>query len=413
MNAATGFRRSPLRRQATAAPQGRRYSGWIVAGMAVVALATSGRALAIGLGNVSGEAVLGQPLRVEIPLLGVAGERPAAECFRVRPPQTATEPGYAPKSARVAVVGERGSARLVVSTAAPVREPVVEFGIAVACGFDLTRDYLLLSSPPARVPAIVVPAPVPVSPPVAAASSQPKAPPAVAGTSLRIAGDTTLVELARRNYPLQPKAREKYVRMMRDANPELAVDGVVPAGAQLTVPPGLPLRRESRHRPRAEAAKPLAPARDVLRLGVAPERSPAELLAEAERLAAVLLQQQRMENELVDNLTRLEKAFADLKQHYVSVEERMVRIEAERVAEKAAAKSGSVGLLELLLAVLAGGALGGVGLHAYNRLRPLPDPATQAYDAPTVAAYLGSVPEVVGMSKRRPEKSSLTFTGGR
>lgn len=379
--------------------------------MAVGALTMAGHALAIGLGNASGEAVLGQPLRVEIPLLGVAGERPAAECFRVRPPQTATEPGYALKSARVAVVGERESARLVVSTAVPVREPVVEFGIAVACGFDLTRDYLLLSSPPARVPAVVAP-PVPISPPVAAAAVQPKAPPG-AGTPLRIAADTTLVELARRNYPLQPKAREKYVRMMRDANPEFAVGDVVPAGAQLTVPAGLPLRRESRHRPRAKAAGPLEPARDVLRLGVAPERSPAELLAEAERLAAVLLQQQRMENELVDNLTRLEKAFEDLKRHYVSVEERMVRIEAERVAEKAAAKSDSVGLLELLLAVLAGGALGGVGLHTYNRMRPLPDPATRAYDAPTVAAYLGSVPEVVGIPTRRSEKSSLTFTGGR
>jgi hypothetical protein len=172
----------------------------------------------------------------------------------------------------------------------------------------------------------------------------------------------------------------------------------------------LPLRRESRHRPRAEAAKPLEPARDVLRLGVSAERSPAELLAEAERLAALLVQQTRMENELVDNLTRLEKAFDDLKQHYVSVEERMARIEAERLAEKAAPPH-SVGMIELLLAVLAGGALGGLGLHAYNRLRPLPDPATQAYDAPTVAAYLGSVPEV--MPNRRSDRSSLTFTEGR
>lgn len=381
--------------------------------MAVGALATAGHSLAIGLGNASGEAVLGQPLRVEIPLLGVAGERPAATCFQVRPPQVATEPGYALKSARVEVVGERAGARLVVSTAAPLREPVVEFGIAVACGFDLTRDYLLLSSPPEKVPAAAAAAPATVSAPVAAASPQPQARSAAAGTPQRVAADTTLVELARRHYPLQPKAREKYIRMMREANPDVAGDGVVPAGMQLTAPPGLPLRRESRHRPRAEAAKPLAPTRDVLRLGVAPERSPAELLAEAERLAAVLLQQQRVENELVDNLTRLEKAFTDLKQHYVSVEERMVRVEAERAAEKASARSGPVGLLELLLAVMAGGALGGVGLHAYNRWRPLPDPATQAYDAPTVAAYLGSVPEVVSMPKRRAEKSSLTFTAGR
>lgn len=412
LNAATGFRRPAVRRQ-TAAPDGRRYSPWIVAGFTVVALAAAGRVSAIGLGSASAEAVLGQPLRVEIPLLGVTGERPAAACFQVRPPQVATEPGYALRSARVEVVGERAGARLVVSTVAPLREPVVEFGIAVACGFDLTRDYLLLSSPPERLPPAAAAAPATVSPPVTAASPQrPAAPAAAAGTRLRVAADTTLVELARRQYPLQPKAREKYIRMMREANPEL-VDGVVPADVQLAVPPGLPLRRESRYRPRAEAEAAKPAARDVLRLGVAPERSSAELLAEAERLTAVLLQQQRMENELVDNLARLEKAFTDLKQHYVSVEERMARIEAERAAEMAAAKSGPVGLLELLLAVLAGGALGGLGLHLYNRLRPLPDSATQAYDAPTVAAYLGSVPEVVDMPERRAEKSSLTFTAGR
>lgn len=410
LNAASEVRRPAGQRQ-TAARHGRRYSSWIVAGFMVVALAAAGRVSAIGLGSASAEAVLGQPLRVEIPLLGVTGERPAAACFQVRPPQVATEPGYALRAARVEVVGERAGARLVVSTAAPLREPVVEFGIAVACGFDLTRDYLLLSSPPERLPPAAAAAPATVSPPVTAAPPQrPAAPAAAAGTRLRVAADTTLVELARRHYPLQPKAREKYIRMMREANPEL-VDGVVPADVQLAVPPGLPLRRESRYRPRAEAAKPAA--RDVLRLGVAPERSPAELLAEAERLAGVLLQQQRMENELVDNLARLEKAFTDLKQHYVSVEERMARIEAERAAEKAATKSGPVGLLELLLAVLAGGALGGLGLHSYNRRRPLPDSATQAYDAPTVAAYLGSVPEVVDMPERRAEKSSLTFTAGR
>jgi hypothetical protein len=152
LNAAPRFCRPRLRQQTAAFPRGWRFTWWMAVCVAVGSLTATEHALAIGLGSVSGQAVLGQPLHIEIPLLGTSGERPAAECFRVRPPQVATEPGYALKSARIEVVG-KGGARLVVTTAAPVREPVIEFGITVACGFDLTKDYLLLSSPPARVPA--------------------------------------------------------------------------------------------------------------------------------------------------------------------------------------------------------------------------------------------------------------------
>lgn len=403
------------------------------------ALLFAGNAFGLGLGGAVGQVILGQPLRVEIPLLGTEAGLPAAECFRVRPPQVETEPGYVVKGARVEVTGERGRARLVVIAAPPVREPVVEFAVTVACGFDLTRDFLLLSSLP---PKVLVPEAV--SPPTAAPAvapriavppvepAKPASPQATAGTapSLRIDADTTLEALAQRHYPLQPKAREKYMRMMGEANAGVEPGTIIATGTQLRIPAGLPVRREGPYRP--EAAKPVpaplvalpaaapvkraagAPSKDVLRLGVAPERSNAELLVEAERLTAALMEQARVEDEIAANLTRLEGAFTELKQHYLAVEDRLAHIEAERQAEKAAAKSHSVGFIELLLAVLAGGALGGFGLHLYNRKRALPDTATDRFDAPTVAAYLGSEPPTVAhMPSPKAERPSLSFTEGK
>lgn len=433
------LRRPALRRPGTASPYGRRFSAWLVAGLAAVGLATAGPALAIGLGNPSGAVVLGQPLRIEIPLLGAGGELPASDCFRIRPAQVQTGAGYALKAARIEVVGASGQARLLVSTTAPLREPVIEFGITVSCGFDLTKDYVLLGSPPVIAPVAAAPA-LPVVPATAAAVAAPPSKAPSAATTLEpsspVASDTTLATLAQRNYPLQPKAREKYVRMMRAANPELDAATPIGAGTQLSIPAGLPLRRIGPYRPEAKAATPAPaavarptvadkvapprietlPARDVLRLGVAPSRSPAELLAEAERLAEVLVQQTQMQDEIAESLTRLEGTFNGLKQHYVSMEARLASIEAERLAEKAAAKSRSQvnGLAELLLAVLAGGALGGLGLHAYKKRRQ-PAPVALSYDVPTVAAYFGSQPAkptVDKMPSRAVEKSSLSFTEG-
>lgn len=430
----------PLR---MAFPHGRRLSFSLAAALAALGLTMAAPALAIGLGNPSGAVVLGQPLRIEIPLLGAVGELPASDCFRVRPAQVPTGAGYALKAARIEVVGASGQARLLVSTTAPLREPVIEFGITVSCGFDLTKDYVLLGSPPMMAPVAAAPA-LPAVPATAAAVAAPPSKVPSAATTLepssQVVSDTTLAALAQRNYPLQPKAREKYVRMMSEANPELDAATPIGAGTQLSIPAGLPLRRIGPYRPEAKAGTPAAapapaavarstaadgvappriaalPARDVLRLGVAPSRSPAELLAEAERLAEVLVQQTQMQDEIAESLTRLEGTFNGLKQHYVSMEARLASIEAERLAEKAAAKSRSQvnGLAELLLAVLAGGALGGLGLHAYKKRRQ-PAPVALHYDVPAVAAYFDSQPvkpAVEKMPSRAVEKSSLSFTEG-
>jgi hypothetical protein len=362
-----------------------------------VALAMGGSALALGLGNVAGQPVLGQALLLEIPLLGTDEGVPALECFRIRPPSAEIESGFVLRNAQIQIQTERNQARLILTSASAVREPVIEFSLAVGCGFGLSKDYLLLTAEPSQItlpsqPA--KPATLPTSEPPAVKTDAVKPQKAEAlavstTTTLRPVADVTLEKLARQRYPLQPKAREKFIRMMRQANPDLANLGdLIAAGSELHIPPGLPLRRENGNKPESKAAtelnpaagqpapttraavlKPAKPNRDMLVLGHSGQKSAAELLSEAERLTILLVEQTNAQTAAAEKLTQLEDRFKDLQKHAQLLENRIQAIEVARQAEKLAPKPASFDFFELLLAILAGGALGGLSLYFYSRIQ--------------------------------------------
>lgn len=367
-------------------------------------LAATGSALALGLGNVSGQPILGQPLLIEIPLLGTDEGIPPLECFRIRPPSAEIESAFVLRSAQLQIQGERNHAKLILTSASALREPVIEFGLTVGCGFALSKDYLLLTAEPSKIalPSQPITLPVLVSEESPGKLTDiPKPPkPVLPATStdkrLRVEGDATLTKLARQRYPLQPKAREKFIRMMTQANPgQIQADGLIAAGSELQVPPGLPVRRLGAYRPQpklaaatdqpvtqpappassqtASAKKPAAtsakPHHDLLVLGAPGQRNAAELLAEAERLTTILIEQTTAQNAAVEKITQLEDTLNALKKNIYGLENRLNAIEAERQAEKLAPKPVSLDFVELLLAVLAGGAIGGLTLHFYNRIQ--------------------------------------------
>lgn len=371
-------------------------------------LTTTSCALALGLGNVSGQPILGQSLLIEIPLLGTDEGIPPLECFRIRPPSAEIESAFVLRSAQLQIQGERNHAKLILTSASAVREPVIEFGLTVGCGFALSKDYLLLTAEPSRIPLPSQPIKLPAL--VSEESPDkltdiPKPPkPVLPATSadklLRVEGEATLAKLARQHYPLQPKAREKFIRMMTQANPDLIqADGLIAAGSELQVPSGLPVRRQGAYRPQpklapatdqpvsqpappaspqtASAKKPAAtsanPHHDLLVLGAPGQRNAAELLAEAERLTTILIEQTTAQNAAAEKITQLEDTLNALKKNINGLENRLTTIEAERQAEKLAPKPVSLDFVELLLAVLAGGAIGGLTLHFYNRIQPRRD----------------------------------------
>lgn len=382
-----------------------------------IALLLAGNAFALGLGEVAGQATLGQPLRLEIPILGADGKAPAASCFRLRAPRTDIGNDFAARHGRVSVASERGGNRLVISSATAVHEPVIGFAVAADCGFGLSKDYVVLVGMPATAPAapaveapgVAAPAAAKPAEPASAKPLEAPAPapplsarPAVAASEdapaadiLRVDAAVTLEALARQKYPLQPKAREKFMRMMIQANSALAgSDAPIAAGTELRLPPGLPVRRvgpylgESRAAPAAKTASSAQPAPDValptakpdarssrkdrLMLSAVPETNEARMLEEAERLANILVEQNKSQEVLIANLASLEGSYGELRTQFVQMQERLARIEAERAAEKQAAKS--FGFVELFAAVLAGGLVGGVALNYFQRARTRREP---------------------------------------
>lgn len=365
-------------------------------------LAAANHAFAVGLGNAMGQAVLGSPLRVEIPLIGSDAGIPSIECFDVRPPQAEIASVYVLRNPTLEVVGVAGRASLLITTELPVQEPVIEFAVTVGCGFKLSKDYVLLAEEPGKRASVPITPVSPLARPTDAAkatssqsgsASTNQSVPAFNDEVLRITSALTLEALARQTYPLQPKAREKFTRMMLLANPGLRnAASAIDSGTELKLPPGLPLRRHGTFPPApkrviAEASDPVTtspgvtvnnptvvaavPQRDLLLLGAAAERnrSPAELLAEAERLATLLAEQNKTQDALVDQIGKLESTLTDVKKHYTELTDRLNRVESERAAEKRAAKPASLDFFELLAAVLAGGAIGALGMYGINRLR--------------------------------------------
>lgn len=108
-------------------------------------MALSGGASALGLGDLRGQPVLGERLRVEIDLLGEGRSAPDAACFRLVRPASGDDLPWLKSGSFV--VRRSVPAVLELRTEMPVREPVLQLAILAGCGHEVVREYLLLASP--------------------------------------------------------------------------------------------------------------------------------------------------------------------------------------------------------------------------------------------------------------------------
>ena len=108
------------------------------------ALLLSGQAAAIGLGELRSQPVLGEAIRLEVGLLGVDKQRIDASCFRLVPQSADDLP-----TLRRASFGIRHGADpvLEIRSEVPLREPVVQMTVQIACGHEISRSYILMASP--------------------------------------------------------------------------------------------------------------------------------------------------------------------------------------------------------------------------------------------------------------------------
>lgn len=385
-----------------------------------LALIFSGQALAIGLSSASGQAVLGQPLRIRIPLIGTSDGPLDAACFRLLAPQSPTDADYVLRDGRVRVESVQGQTQLIVTSQASWRHPVVEFRIVASCGgAEVARDYMLLASLPP--PPQTQPQPEPKEAPVPVAAAA-RAPAAASGETLRLATDSNLNALARSRYADQREIRDEYRRLMAAANPALfagkgAVGSVpLPAGTVLNIPPNLPqpgtvaapppVARTGDAASTAAKKKPPSATPDAAAAtaGKTPDRlviggnaaagvkplSPRELAAAVDRLERMVEDQGRIHLGMSESMKNVEIAFGDIHTKVLAVEARMKALEIERVkaeTERARAMAALAeerarfGFLEMLALVLASGAIGAGLIHYYHRLqgrRPVGEPLVEA-----------------------------------
>jgi len=102
---------------------------------------------ALGLGSTQGQAVIGQTLRIEIPLLD-AGEGLSVECFSILRGADGIPSEHRLRDWHFHFETAGGAPRLVLTTATPGHQPIIEFRLAVGCGYNLQRDYSLLPVAP-------------------------------------------------------------------------------------------------------------------------------------------------------------------------------------------------------------------------------------------------------------------------
>jgi pilus assembly protein FimV len=180
----------------------------------ICSVAWAARASAFGLGELHSTSHLGEHLSAEVDLIVGTNEKIDSLCFRLRAPSGGGDIPWL----RHASLGlrEGGTRRLSITSDQVMREPVLQIGISVACGFEAQRDYTILLNP------------LELSSPVLPSSVKAPEP------SLR--SNRTLGSLAKARFPSSSAQQRRYIAALRNANPELASlgrDDPLPSGVAI------------------------------------------------------------------------------------------------------------------------------------------------------------------------------------
>ncbi len=146
----------------------KRVSAAVLAGMAL--LCAAGAAYGLGFGHANSRAILGDTLKVSVPLHLEPGEDVPNEC--VAADVYFGDDKVSPKAIFTEVLGGEGRDRvLYVSSSIAISEPVVTIYVAAGCKSRITRKIVTFPDPPsASVPLVSEAAPVNVADTIQAAT---------------------------------------------------------------------------------------------------------------------------------------------------------------------------------------------------------------------------------------------------
>lgn len=112
----------------------------------VLLFALSGGAYALGLGELRGQPSLGERFRLEVEILGDSKAVLDSACFHLIPPASA---GDLPWLKKATLSVRKGSPSVLeIRSDSPAREPVTLVAVAMTCGHEVAREYVIFASPP-------------------------------------------------------------------------------------------------------------------------------------------------------------------------------------------------------------------------------------------------------------------------
>lgn len=323
-----------------------------------------GRSLALGLGKPSTHAVLGETLRLSVPVRLEPGEQVANDCIAAevyfgddKVAGTMVSAQVLPTSGSAAE-GARSNARtVVVRTKALVNEPVVTVVLSAGCQARITRKFIALADPPtdkATLPSEDAQGLAEVAADGAETSRTPTENPltsAVAGAKAAAQAAVRSREAARRSSSDAPPARR--ARQPAPASPAVPPSSrlqVDPVSADALVSPEL---RPSAGMDSAQAASAEGEGTEVQ----ARRAAAAALWRALNTTPEQQLREQQRLQELEKQLAQLNAEGAQTRQSVTALQGRMNELEAGRSSLGAYAMGG------LALAAM------GVALHFYSQLR--------------------------------------------
>jgi hypothetical protein len=261
------------------------------------ALSWSDPIAAVGLGPVTQQSALGQSLRIVVPVLVSPGENIGAECFRLAASDREVDGAPQLVFGRVNLERTSEGARLVITNAAPVNDPVVRMTVQAGCETAVRREYVLLMDPP------------PIETPLVAAEAQPR------------------TEMAQAPETIPAAAPTRRARGSAGAATSAAASGSGEA-ARAARKPAAPAKPRSPAK--AAPKRPVRPAGDQPRLTVS---SAAPLPSGDPRTANASVEQARAQQELAN---ALEAETVVLQRRIVELTAMVERMQEElRIAEAA------------------------------------------------------------------------------
>lgn len=115
------------------------------ASVLLLALLLSSNVSAVGLGEMRAHPILGEPIRLEIALLGAEKQKLDASCFRLVQPSSSDGLPWLRRGAMTVRAG--ASPVLEIRSEVPLREPILQLTLLLGCGHEVSRDYVLMASP--------------------------------------------------------------------------------------------------------------------------------------------------------------------------------------------------------------------------------------------------------------------------